>query len=124
MIPSPSVGLPDLRVLFRTDRDEQVLRTGRMQEVEGDVETAWLPVRCGACGELVMLEGHQRGVADRDMTATEHEGQCPACGQAIRARVEYMQEGYRSWQPLANPDVEGAEAVDVDDVAERIPEDD
>ena len=111
-----AVALPTLRIVVRTDRDEQVLESGTVTEVDGDVEQAWLPVECGGCGEIVMVAGEQRGMRDREMTATAHRGTCPDCGQRIEVRVEYMQERFDRWQPLANPEVEGGEAVEVDDV--------
>lgn len=115
------MGLPELHVLLRSDRDEQVLATGAVTVVDGDVEQAWLPVRCGGCGETVFLAGRQRGLPDEDTTATAHSGICEACGQAIEARVRYLHDRYRGeWQPLANPEVDGGEAIDVPDVGERV----
>jgi len=71
---------------------------------------------------VALARGAQRGRADVDMTATAHRGGCPACGQAIEAEIEWLQDGYRTWQPLANADVTGGQPVHVDDLVERVNE--
>lgn len=112
---------PSLHLLLRTDRDEQVVETGTVTEVAGDLEQAWLPVECGSCGDEVLLEGKQRGLPDEDMTATAHAGGCPSCGHHLEAEVRYLHDRYRGeWQPLANPDVDGGEAIDVPEIAEQV----
>jgi hypothetical protein len=111
---------PAFNVLLVTDRDERVLEPGQVTPVDGDVEAAWLPVRCDGCGENVLARGRQRGRADVDMTATSHRAECRSCGLAIRAVVEYLHDQYRTWQPLVPDDVEHGEVVHVADLADRV----
>lgn len=111
---------PPFNVLLVSDRDQVLVQPASVTSIEGDVEQAWLPVRCEGCDEIVLVRGHQTGVADVDMTETTHKATCGECGLEIRGRVEYLQDQYRTWQPLANDNITNGQPVYLPDLQDRV----